>query len=230
MAEVSAEIEVKGVLFDMDGVLVSSIASAERCWRRWAAEYGVPNPDQVTIPHGVRAIDIALMLKPDVDPVEGLRRIEQMEIEDVGDVQLLPGARALLESLPRERWTIVTSATRPLLIARLQAAGLPVPERLVSGEMVTRGKPDPEPYRMGAEMLRLAASDCLVVEDAPSGVRAGIAAGCRVLGVEGTHEREELREAGAEFVVRSLEDVRVSVDREQLKIALRGSALPLIKV
>lgn len=220
MAEVSPEIDVQGVLFDMDGVLVSSIASAERSWRRWAAEYGVPNADQVTIPHGVRAIDIAVLLKPDVDPVEGLRRIEQMEIEDVGDVQLLPGARALLESLPRERWTIVTSATTPLLIARLNAAGLPIPERLVAGEMVKRGKPDPEPYRLGAEMLGFAPGDCLVVEDAPSGVGAGLAAGCRVLGVEGTHRREELIEAGAEFVVRSLVDVRTEMDGDGLKVRL----------
>lgn len=213
-------IELRGVLFDMDGVLVSSIASAERCWRQWAAHYGLPDADKVTIPHGVRAIDIARMLKPDVDPVEGLHLIEDMEIADTADIQVLPGARELLESLPAERWTIVTSATRPLLVARLQAAGLPLPERLVSGEMVTRGKPDPEPYRMGAEMLGFAASECLVVEDAPSGVRAGVAAGCRVLGVEGTHAAEELREAGAEWVVPSLEAVRASLDGDELRIRL----------
>lgn len=213
-------IELRGVLFDMDGVLVSSIASAERCWRQWAAHYGLPDADKVTIPHGVRAIDIARMLKPDVDPVEGLHLIEDMEIADTADIQVLPGARELLESLPAERWTIVTSATRPLLVARLRAAGLPLPERLVSGEMVTRGKPDPEPYRMGAEMLGFAASECLVVEDAPSGVRAGVAAGCRVLGVEGTHAAEELREAGAEWVVPSLEAVRASLDGDELRIRL----------
>lgn len=203
-------------MFDMDGVLVSSIGSAERCWKRWAAYYGLPNADQVTIPHGVRAIEIARMLKPDVDPVEGLRVIEEMEIADVAGIQVLPGARALLESLPAERWAIVTSATRPLLLARLNAAGLPVPERVVSGEMVTRGKPDPEPYRMGAEMVGAPASACLVVEDAPSGARAGIEAGCRVLGVEGTHRAAEL--AGAEFVVPSLEAVRATVAGERLRV------------
>lgn len=226
MAEVSREVDVelavKGVLFDMDGVLVSSIGSAERCWREWAAHYGLPNADQVTIPHGVRAIDIAKLLKPDIDPEEGLRRIEEMEIADAGDLKVLPGARELLESLPVERWAIVTSATRPLLVARLNAAGLPVPERLVSGEMVSRGKPDPEPYRMGAEMLGFAPAECLVVEDAPSGVKAGIEAGCRVLGVEGTHLAEELRNAGAEWIVRSLGDVRACVTADELVIRLHA--------
>jgi sugar-phosphatase len=200
-------IAAKGLLFDMDGVLVSSIASAERCWRAWARHYGLANWETFRIPHGVRALDIVKMSAPDIDPYEGLRLIEEMEINDVSDVQLLPGARALLESLPKGCWTIVTSAGRRLMLARLRAAGLPVPERMITAEDVEKGKPDPEPYRRGAEILGLTAADCAVVEDAPSGVRAGIAAGARVLGVLGTHEAAALREAGAVWVVRSLEDV-----------------------
>ena len=205
-------VEVRGVLFDMDGVLVSSIGSVTRCWRRWAAHYGVPHADEVQIPHGVRAVDIMEQLKPGVDKVEALRLIEDMEIEDTADLKVLPGVRALLASLPVERWAIVTSATRRLLIGRLAAAELPVPERLISADDVVRGKPDPEPYRRGAELLGFAAAECLVVEDAPSGVRAGVSAGCRVLGVEGTHPPEELRAAGAMWVVRSMECVSVERD------------------
>jgi sugar-phosphatase len=78
---------------------------------------------------------------------------------------------------------------------------------MISAEMVDRGKPDPEPYRRGAELIQSQAANCLVVEDAPSGVGAGIAAGCRVLGVLGTHSEAQLRAAGASWVVRSLEDV-----------------------
>ena len=204
-------VEVQGVLFDMDGVLVSSIASVRRCWRRWAEHYGVPHADQVEIPHGTRAADVMELLKPGVDKAEGLRLIEDMEIADVADLRVLPGALNLLKVLPAERWTIVTSATRRLLEGRLAAAGLPVPERVISADMVTRGKPDPEPYRRGAEALGLAAASCLVIEDAPSGVRAGVGAGCRVLGVEGTYPPEEVRAAGATWVVRSLEDVRARV-------------------
>ncbi len=192
----------------MDGVLVSSIGSVVRCWRRWAQIYNVPNADTYTVPHGMRALEIVKSLRPDIDPQEGLRVIEDMEIEDMADLKVLPGVKKLLESLPLERWAIVTSATRRLLLGRLEAAGLPIPERIISGDMVERGKPDPEPYRRGAELLGLRPEDCIVVEDAPSGVGAGVAAGCRVLGVLGTHSLEELR--GAEWVASSLEGVAVA--------------------
>ncbi len=80
-----------------------------------------------------------------------------------------------------------------------------------------RGKPDPEPYRRGAELIRSRPADCIVVEDAPSGVRAGVAAGCRVLGVLGTHEAAELWEAGASWVVETL----AAVEAEQVEGGLR---------
>ncbi len=213
------ELDVKGILFDMDGVLVSSIGSVERCWRRWAAHYDVPGADAFDVPHGVRAIDIMQSLVPGIDTVEGLRLIEDMELEDVADLMVLPGAGELLRSLPEGRWAIVSSATRRLLIGRLQAAGLPLPELIISGDMVERGKPDPEPYHRGAELVHARPEDCLVVEDAPSGVRAGVAAGCAVLGVEGTHAREELLAAGARWVVASLELVSVKSHGPNLHIS-----------
>ena len=202
-----ATVEVSGLLFDMDGVLVSSIGSVLRSWRRWAKHYGL-NPEKIVIPHGVRAIDIMTQLKPDIDKVEGLKLIEDIEISDTADLEVLAGVRTLLESLPVHRWAIVTSATRRLLLGRLKAAGLPVPDRIISGDQVKRGKPDPEPYCRGAKLLGVQPEDCLVFEDAPSGVRAGVAAGCSVLGVLGTHNAEELREAGAKWIVNSLTKVR----------------------
>jgi mannitol-1-/sugar-/sorbitol-6-phosphatase len=213
-------IEAAGVLFDMDGVLVSSIGSVNRCWRRWAQHYGVPNADTVQIEHGTRAVEIIGKLKPGLDVTEGLRLIEDMEIEDVADLKVLPGARALLESLSPERWAIVTSATYRLLLGRLHAAELPVPERIISGDMVQRGKPDPEPYLRGAELIHASPADCIVVEDAPSGIGAGVAAGCRVLGVLGTHSEAELRAAGANWVVRSLEDVRARIGANGLELSI----------
>jgi sugar-phosphatase len=213
-------VDAKGLLFDMDGVLVSSIASVNRCWTRWAQHYGVENADTYQIPHGTRAVDIIKTLKPGLDVAEGLKLIEDMEIEDVADLDVLAGAKALLESLPIVRWAIVTSATKRLAIARLGVAGLPVPERFITGDMVERGKPDPEPYRRGAEMLGFSATECVVVEDAPSGVGAGVAAGCRVLGVLGTHSAEELRKAGVSWVVASLKDVKVSLAEGLLRVEL----------
>jgi sugar-phosphatase len=212
------QVEAAGLLFDMDGVLVSSIAGAVRCWRRWAAEYGVADAEKVDIPHGIPARDIAKWLVPDIDVAVGLKRIEDLEIEDVGDLILLPGAKALLESLPLERWAIVTSATKRLLIARLAAAGLPVPERLISADMVEHGKPNPEPYLKGAAVLGVTAEECVVFEDAPNGVKAGVAAGCRVVGVLGTTGAEELLEAGASWLVASLASVSAEVVEGELRL------------
>ncbi|XCB22262.1 HAD-IA family hydrolase [Tunturibacter gelidoferens] len=209
-------VKAKGILFDMDGVLVSSIGSVVRCWRQWAEHYEVPNAEIFEVPHGMRAIEIVKALRPDIDAEEGLRYIEDLEMNDVADLVVLPGVKALLESLPVERWAIVTSATRRLLLSRLKAAGLPIPERIISADMVERGKPDPEPYRRGAELLGLRPEECLVVEDAPSGVGAGLAAGSRVLGVVGTHSAKELE--GAQWLVGTLEGVAVTVGAEGLEL------------
>ncbi len=200
----------------MDGVLISSIGSVVRCWRRWAEIYNVPDAEHYEVPHGTRAIDIVKMLRPDIDPQEGLQVIEDMEIEDTADMKVLPGVRVLLENLPPERWAIVTSATRRLLLGRLKAAGLPVPTRVISGDMVERGKPDPEPYIRGAELLGFRPEECIVIEDAPSGVGAGIAAKCRVLAVLGTHSAEQLH--AADWVVASLEDLKVTQTAEGLEL------------
>jgi sugar-phosphatase len=220
-------VAAKGLLFDMDGVLISSIGGVERCWKRWCKQYGVPNAESYVVPHGVRALDVMRTLKPEFSPAqmaEGLRVIEDMEIEDTGDLTVLPGAKSLLSRLPPERWAIVTSATRRLLLGRLAVAGLPVPERLVSGDMVQHGKPDPEPYRRGAELLGFTPAECVVVEDSPSGVGAGVAAGCRVLAILGTHAASELQ--AATWIVTSLEDIAVSVSAEavELRFAPLGPA------
>jgi mannitol-1-/sugar-/sorbitol-6-phosphatase len=209
-------VETKGILFDMDGVLISSIGSVVRCWRRWAEHYDVPNAEIYEVPHGMRAIEIVKELRPDIDPQEGLRVIEDMEMEDVSGLTVLPGVRTLLAGLPLDRWAIVTSATHRLLIRRLEVAGLPIPQRIISADMVERGKPDPEPYRRGAELLGLPPAECLVVEDAPSGVGAGIAAGCRVLGVLGTHSAEDLK--ATTWIVPSLEAVTIAAHDDGLEL------------
>lgn len=209
-------VETKGVLFDMDGVLISSIGSVQRCWKVWAKMYGVPDAENFEVKHGVRAIETVKMLRPDIDPDEGVRVIEQLELEDTADLKVLPGVRKLLASIPHDRWLIVTSATRKLLIGRLKAADLPLPDRLISGDDVVNGKPDPEPYRRGAEILGLKPEECVVVEDAPSGVGAGLAAGCRVLGVLGTHTADELHEAS--WILPSLENLAVTASNSGLEL------------
>jgi mannitol-1-/sugar-/sorbitol-6-phosphatase len=217
--------ETRGLLFDMDGVLVSSIGSVLRSWRRWAAMYGVPNAETYEVPHGMRAIEIVKSLRPDIDPYEALRVIEDIEMNDTDDLTVLPGVKALLESLPPERWAIVTSATRRLMLGRLKVAGLPVPVNIISADEVQRGKPDPEPYVLGAGLLGCKPEECIVIEDAPSGVSAGKAARARVLGVLGTHTLSDLHEA--DWVVGSLEDVQVTASAEKLEFCFVPVVAPV---
>lgn len=216
-AQVSAH--ARALLFDMDGVLVASIGSVNRCWRTWCERNAVPHSDTVEIPHGTRAVDIVRMLKPgwnDAQVARGLRDIEDLETADTADLTIFPGVEPLLKMLPPDRWAIVTSATRPLLLARLLAANLPVPPHFITGEIVARGKPDPEPYLRGAAALGLPPSDCIVLEDAPSGVAAGLAAGCRVLGILSTHTAAQL--AHATWRAASLADIAVNVGPKALTL------------
>ena len=219
-------VTTKGILFDMDGVLISSIGSVVRCWQQWAAMYHIPDAAHFQVPHGKRAIEIVMMLRPDIDPQVGLRVIEDLEMEDMVGLTVLPGVKSLLESLPPERWAIVTSATRRLLLGRLVKAGLPIPERIISAEMVERGKPDPEPYRRGAALLSLRPDECVVFEDAPSGVGSGIAAGCRVLGVLGTHSVEDLH--AASWVIPALEELAVTANADGLALRFAPVGCPVV--
>ena len=214
--------DTKGLLFDFDGVLVSSLGSVQRCWRRWAAIYAIPDAENFNIPHGVPARDIIRMLRPDVDQGEALRVIEDLEIDDVADLNVLPGVAELLKSLPPDRWSIVTSCTYRLLEGRLRAAGLPEPRNVVSADHVTHGKPDPEPYRRGAELLGFAPEDCIVVEDAPSGVRAGTGAGCRVLAVLSSTPAAEL--AHATWITDSLDGATATLADDGLTLQFHGIA------
>ncbi|WP_328679994.1 HAD family hydrolase [Streptomyces sp. NBC_00322] len=199
------KIAAEALLFDNDGTLVSSLESVQRCWTRWAGEYGITAEDFARIElHGRPAAEIAADLLPaDVVP-EAVARIEQLEVEDVaGGVVLLPGTAELLDRLPADRWAVVTSATRRLAEARLEEVGIR-PKVLVAADDITRGKPDPEPYLLGAVRLGVDPARCVVFEDAPAGLTAGRAAGMRTVALATTHERSELL---ADVVVRDLSAV-----------------------
>lgn len=199
------ELTTRGVLFDMDGVLISSTGADERCWIRWARYHGMEGTFSPESTHGRRAVDTLRVLRPNLDPVVELRRLEDYDAEDHSGLVVLPGVEKLLASLPADRWTIVTSATVRLLEGRLRHTGLPIPKLLVPADHVAHGKPHPEPYLTGAKLLGLSPADCLVVEDSPAGVASGKAAGSRVLAVLSSHTREQLR--GADWYVRSLDQV-----------------------
>ncbi|MGA7855469.1 MAG: HAD family hydrolase [Candidatus Acidiferrales bacterium] len=215
-----------GVLLDLDGVLADSTPAVVRVWTYWAVKHGFDPDEVVHKAHGRPSITTVREYLPEGDAESENREIEQREIEDVGDIKALPGAVELLQALPRERWTIVTSCTRPLAVVRIRAAGMPLPKYLVTSSDITRGKPDPEPYLKGAAKLGLVASDCVVIEDAGAGVRSGKAAGARVIALRTSHSEAELRVAGADWIVDDC--TSISVDRtsglDPLVLALKDDA------
>jgi sugar-phosphatase len=175
-------------LFDMDGTLINSIASAIRVWTRWADSHGI-DPDRVLrMMHGVRAVETVRKLNiPGLDAEHEAEVLTQAEIEDVGEITAIRGARAFLQSLPPERWAIVTSAPRVLALRRLEAAGIPKPRVLVTADDVAKGKPAPDCFLLAARLLGVAARDCLVWEDTLAGITAAEAAGAAVVVVSATH-------------------------------------------
>jgi sugar-phosphatase len=185
----------------MDGVLIDSTPAVTRVWTHWAIAHGFDPDEVVRKAHGRPSIATIRDYLPHGDHETENREVERREIEDLEGVVTLPGARELLCALPTDRWTVVTSCTRPLAEVRLRAAGLPIPKRLLTCDDVQNGKPDPEPYLKGASLLGVSAGDCVVVEDVPAGIRAGKAAGARVIACRTTVSEPELKDAGADWIV-----------------------------
>jgi len=216
-------IRCKGILFDMDGILISSLGSVERSWTKWALMRGVDPEYACRIAHGCRAIETVARLRPDLDSSAELKIIEEIEIADGEGLSVLPGVLRLLASLPAERWTVVTSATERLARERLAASGIPVPARIITAESVTQGKPNPAPYLAGASLLGFAAQECVVVEDSESGARAGRAAGCIVVATTFSHSIESL--AAAHYLVEDLTGVEATIPDGDDGLELRFTPL-----
>lgn len=206
----------KGLLFDMDGILISSLGSVERSWSQWAEMRGIEPERALAIAHGRRAIETIATLRPDLDAAAELKVIEDIELEDTDGIRVLPGVVRLLTSLPQNLWTVVTSATERLARVRLAAAGIPVPPRLVTAESVTKGKPDPAPFVAGAALLGLSPADCVVFEDSSSGANAGRAAGCTVIATRFSHPVESLR--AAHYLIEDLTGVNAAVANDGLTL------------
>jgi sugar-phosphatase len=211
-------IHCQGVLFDMDGILISSLGSVERSWTKWAQMRGIDPAYAISIAHGRRAIETVAELRPDLDSAAELKVIEDLEVDDNDGLTVLPGVLDLLAALPKAAWTVVTSATERLARVRLAAAGVPVPDRIVTADQVRQGKPNPEPFLAGAALLGLPPAQCVVFEDSASGAKAGRAAGCTVVATTFSHSVESL--AAAHYLVEDLRGVHVQIDAEGLAISL----------
>ena len=176
-------------LFDMDGTIINSIAAAERVWAEWAHRHGLDVAAFLPTIHGKRAVEtISALELPGVDPVFEAEALLKAEAADLDGIVAIAGAVAFLNSLPPERWAIATSAPRELALLRMKAAGVPVPNVIVAGEDVSRGKPAPDCFRLAAKRLGVDATDCLVFEDAPAGITAAEAADATVMVISATHE------------------------------------------
>ena len=206
------------VLFDLDGVLVDSTRSVERQWRAWAREQGIDGDKVMAVAHGVRTIEVIRAVAPHLDAEAEVRKIESREADDRDDVVVMPGAVELVHAIPEGRWCVVTSGTRPLASTRLRLAGIPVPKVMITAEEVANGKPHPEPYLKGAELLGANPEECLVIEDAPAGIQSARAGGMRVIALTSTYPALALGEADA--VVEKLAQIQVSLDGAR-KLAIK---------
>ncbi len=173
------KIVCRGVLFDLDGVLVDSTPAVARVWTQWATKHGFVAEEVVRQAHGRPSIATIRDLLPHADHAQ-------------------------------DRWAIATSCSRPLAEVRIRAAGLPFPKHLITSSDVQRGKPDPEPYIKAAKILALTPADCVVVEDAPAGIRAGKAAGARVFALRTTAPDIELIESDADWIADNLASLRLA--------------------
>jgi mannitol-1-/sugar-/sorbitol-6-phosphatase len=218
------QIVCSALLFDMDGVLIDSTPAVSRVWQKWAIEHHF-NPEEVVArAHGRPSIITVREYLPHADAVAENRLVERAEIEDLEGVAPLPGSRELLDSLPPDRWTIVTSSTRPLAEVRLKAAGLAIPQKLITSSDVVNGKPHPEPYEKAAALLGFPISNCIVVEDVPAGIHAGKSAGARVIAFTSTCREVDLRAAGADWVLKNCADIMLVSAEGELRLNLETGA------
>ncbi|VXA80262.1 MULTISPECIES: HAD-IA family hydrolase [Aeromonas] len=198
------------LLLDMDGTLVHSTDEVETVWRLWCRRHQLAPEPVLAMCHGLRSREVIRALAPQLDMVQEVALLDELEIHHTGRGEAIMGSRALLTRLPAERWALVTSASQRIARHRLESAGLPLPTLLVGAEDVVHGKPDPEPYLLGAKGLGVAPADCLVFEDAPAGIQSALRAGCAVVQVGG----KRLLDPAVIAVIQDWRQVSVEVDEK----------------
>jgi mannitol-1-/sugar-/sorbitol-6-phosphatase len=214
----------KAILFDMDGVLMDSTPSVERVWRTWAAKHGLDPERIASLAHGRRSIETIRAVAPELDAERENVLVEQMEIDDKEGVTALPGAAELLAQLPPDCFAIVTSATRPLAVARLGYAGIPVPRHMITANDVIQGKPSPEPFLKGAALLGCVPENCLAFEDSPAGIASARSAGMKAIALQTTYPADQLQAANSIIgtlanVKAILRDCKIAVELAPLEPA-----------
>lgn len=209
-------LSVSALLLDMDGTLVCSTGDVEQVWRLWCQHHQLAPEPVLAMCHGMRSREVIRALAPQLDVEREAARLDELEMEHTGG-DAIAGAGELLRRLPPERWAIVTSASERVARHRLRCADLPLPNLLVGAEAVSNGKPDPEPYLLGAKRLGGSPAHCLVFEDAPAGIESALRAGCTVVQVGG----EEPLNPAVVAVIRDWREVKVELgEGESLLVTL----------
>ncbi|MBS1843146.1 MAG: HAD-IA family hydrolase [Actinobacteria bacterium] len=190
------------ILADLDGTLVDSVASSERAWGALARRRGLDEVATHRFAMGRPTRETVALLVPKGERDSEQTQIDRDEVEDAGTVTAYPGAAELLAGPIPIPIAVVTSGSTALATARLRGAGLEPPSVLITADSIKRGKPDPEPFLLGARELGVEPARCLALEDAPSGIESARAAGIPVVAFRTTHPEAELQ--GASVVLDSL--------------------------
>ena len=206
--------EFEAVIFDMDGTLIDSTPAVERAWTVWAGEHGFTRSEMAGT-HGVPSAGVVRMFVPAEQQEAAIDRINVLELEDVHDIVVLPGAAEALAAVSSSKSAIATSCTIPLAKARIAAAELVPPTVLVTADDVKRGKPAPDPFLEAARRMGVDPSRCLVIEDAPAGLQAAKAAGCFTLAVVTTTPIDQLH---ADGIVTNLSEVTFQVTETGIRV------------
>jgi sugar-phosphatase len=201
------QIECDAILFDLDGVLIDSTVCITHHWQQWAQKHGLDLANIMQVAHGRRTVETIQLVAPHLPAEEEAKRFAAVEAVDTDGVVAIEGASQLLSLLPSDTWAIVTSGTRDVATARLRHTGLPVPGILVTADDVTNGKPNPEPYLVAAKGLGISPDKCVVIEDAPAGVKAARSAGMQAIAIATTHAHHTLAKANA--IAEHLSDIQI---------------------
>ncbi|MEN3538701.1 HAD-IA family hydrolase [Microbispora sp. ZYX-F-249] len=192
------------VFFDVDGTLIDALDNQRRVWATWAVQHALDPEEVYRVALRTRPVETFAAVAPDLDPHTCLMALHALEDEDVrsGAYTAFDGASRLLHGLPTGAWALVTSNYAHRVRGRFLRTRLPIPEVIVDAAAVERGKPSPDPYLLAARRFGVPPEHCLVVEDAPSGVQAGLRAAMTVwnvntpVAVDGAHRHfKRLRDA-----------------------------------
>jgi sugar-phosphatase len=218
----------RAVLFDMDGVVIDTRQSIIDFWQALAAEEGVvlTTDDFDRHIHGVPLAHTLKALFPKLSPEPDGTLLDRITRYEVGlRYTEIAGVRSLLQSLKaaRVRTALVTSGMGwkvDEVVRQLALGGLF--DVVVTAADIKRGKPDPACYLAAAAKLNVAPANCLVFEDAVSGVRSAVAAGMVCIGVQSGHLAEVLVAEGVRHVIQDFTLARLDLSDDGLQLRLPG--------